>query len=149
MGSSVSSLPGNGCHCGLAFPWPYSDSVSSALLTSSFEAQLGSPHQERSLGLFLGCGHSCVTLPGQRSFIWNLAHQPSSLPSARQSRPVKSQHSKEPGWFQFLSVLTPLLSPGTIWSKVWPRKHWLILLPPSCGVASLLARAPKYRAVSP
>lgn len=115
MGSSISSLPGNGCHCGLTFPWPCSASVSSALLASSFEAHLGSPPQERLLGLFLGCDHPCVTLPGQRPFYMESGPRTKFLALCKTEQACAlSQHSKEPGWFQFLSVLTlpPIQAPS-------------------------------------
>lgn len=147
----MSSLPGNGCHCGHAFLWLHSASAWLVLVTSSFEVQLGTPPQEGTLGFFLGCGPPLC--------------DPACLETTYMESGPRTKHlalccvqgraglSPEPALPRARMVPVPLCSPflppSTIWPKVCPRKHWPILLPPSCEVASPLDRAFKYKAVYP
>lgn len=133
----MSSLPGIGCYCGHAFPWPYSASVLSVMPTSSFDAQCGSPHQERALGVFLGCG------PPPCNPAWTeTAYMESGLRTnllALCSLQGRAGLCPEPALQRARMVPVPLcgpLPPGTICPKVWLRKHWPILLPPFHGMAS-------------
>lgn len=121
------------------------------LLTSSFEAQLRSLPQEGALGLFSGrgpplcdpaCPETTYMESGQRT-----KHLPLCCVEGRAGlspEPALPRAGMIP-----VPFCSPFLPPSTIWPKVCPRKHWPMLLPPSCEVASPLDRAPKYKAVYP
>lgn len=105
----MSSLPRNGCHSGHAFPWPYSDSSWSALLTSSFEAQLGSPSKERVLGLSLGCGPPLCD-PAWTAYMESGSRTKLLTPCSKQGR---ARRSPEPALPRARMVPVTLCSPSS------------------------------------
>lgn len=109
-------------------------------LTSSLEVQFGIPLQERALCLFLGCGPPpppCDPACPETTYMESGPRTKHLALCYVQGRAGLSPEPELPRARMVpVPLFSPSLPPSTIWPKVCPRKHWPMLLPPSCEVAA-------------